>query len=306
MIDAVGDAIEAKCEGGAWIALIQGGPRFSDPPVRFETAAAEIVRPPLPKKWTWEPVPDATETCPACGAAAWERVTPTDDSRGSRETDDGDWEPSPVVVCIRCGHEESEGSWIAVEDDEEDLDPEAATEAESALARHRQERLENLRGLMMPVYALEDPPHPPALGGWGGDDQGVHSVTVRHGDGDGLMIEIRTERRRFGSATDAARVALENALHDLGEWPDVSQPALALWLRARERERRAESALAERFEVEIPVAATTVAFEGVRSGHAWAVVGTVDQLRIIVTGRQRSPDGIRLRKLDDAVTELAE
>jgi hypothetical protein len=305
-----GEAIQATCGERAWIAVVQDAEIFLDPPVRFETASGDIVRPPLPADWRREPVPDARESCPACGAAGWERVTPTDDSRGSRRSDDRDWEPSPVIVCMRCGDEEPEGAWVAVESerDDEDEPGEAATaEAERWLREHRREQLENLRGLQLPVYALDDWPDPPLHAGSGSGDQGIHSVTVRHGAENGPTIEIETEHRRHAVHSDieVARQALVGALQEGSEWPQASQPALALWLRARDRERHARAGTADHLNVELAVEGETASFEGFRAGQAWAAVATVGEVRVTISGRNAPREGMRLRRMSDPASELA-
>lgn len=87
-------------------------------PVRFSAADGASVRPPLPSDWRRVPVPDAVEPCPACDETTWEEITPTDGSRGMHASGDQDMEPTSVIVCVACGHEERSGAWIMMGDDD--------------------------------------------------------------------------------------------------------------------------------------------------------------------------------------------
>ena len=57
---------------------------------------------------------DADEPCPACGERGWDELRPLDESRGTQSTPGGGWEPTAIVVCRACGHEESVGGFYGI------------------------------------------------------------------------------------------------------------------------------------------------------------------------------------------------
>ena len=184
---AVLEGVAAPTGGGAWLAIVASN--HPEPAVRVEGENGEIVRPAHPADWLVEPVADADAPCSACSATQWERVTPTDDSRGSRGSDAGGWEPTPVIVCVRCGHEESEGAWYAATDD--DAGRIDAVEQRDAIAVRRAEHAALLRETDLPLYALAGAPSPPTLSGWGVTGSRIDHVTVRHGE----LIELAMDAR---------------------------------------------------------------------------------------------------------------
>lgn len=111
VVDDTGECHVAATENGAYVAILDEPSRGQRYPVCCRGADGAPVAPTLPLGWTRTAVSDAAETCPACGALAWDEVRPTDDSRGARGTPDGGFEPTPRVVCRTCGHEESVGAW---------------------------------------------------------------------------------------------------------------------------------------------------------------------------------------------------
>ena len=140
-----------------------------------------------------EPVCDADEPCPACGALTWERVTPTDDSRGTHRQTGGPMRPTAVLVCTRCGHEISEGGWYGPGHSTALPWPRCAR-SETGGAGARRDAVLGLPAtdqLAFPVYALLGAGAEASGHGW--DREGVHSLTVRQ-DG----VEITTPNRWTG------------------------------------------------------------------------------------------------------------
>ena len=139
-----GEEVEAACADGEFRVICEVVDPHR-PPVRFEDDSGAIVRRQRPAEWPREPVDDATEPCPACGALAWDVITAPGDEGGS------------IVACRRCGHEEDVGAWVAFAGDEAPLD-EAGLERLEALRREQLAAAE--RRVPFPVYALADPAAP--------------------------------------------------------------------------------------------------------------------------------------------------
>jgi hypothetical protein len=61
----------------------------------------------MPAEYPRQPVSDADEACPVCGAVQYDEDFPTEDSRAGRGTRGTDTSlPSPLVVFQVCGHQE--------------------------------------------------------------------------------------------------------------------------------------------------------------------------------------------------------
>jgi hypothetical protein len=285
-----GEKVEAACDGGEFrvvFEMVDAGP----PPVRFEDDAGAIVRPRLPESWAREPVDDATEPCPACGAVEWELVTPGDHSRGSVQQGDGPLEPASVVVCRRCGHEEDVGAWTSYAGALDD----AAT-ARYVEARRREQR-DVVARIDFPAYALAGEPDPWEIAGWGSDGRRTTAVTISHRD-----VRIESEPAPYEGPTERMRGLLYSELQEAGEaWPEASRGAIVVWLRARERERQAAVTRATPLAVDVAVDGVPVRFEGLRSGSAWGLVGDVGGVRVSISAAGGEPGEVRLRRIDPSV-----
>ena len=280
---AIVEGAEAATGAGAWLALIDTPGMFDGPAVRFEAADGKIVRPELPADWARELVADADELCPACGGAKWERVTPTDDSCGTQGPP-GAQRPVPVIVCVRCGHEESEGTWFAPVGE----DPGVPVE------NHQPPERPTLGGLDFPVYALAGAGAEMTGQGW--DAAGAHSVTVSH---DGVQIETQALRHAYFDAREASAGALTTVLHnaDPPRWGSGSPAAMALRLSARDRRVATRVARSEPFTVELPVDGEPVRFEGLRCQAGWAAVGRTEDVQVTIGAHQIAPETVALRRL---------
>ncbi len=286
-----GEEAEAACRDGEFRVVCEvANPH--PPPVRFEDDSGAIVRPELPAAWPREPVDDATEPCPACGALGWDVVTPSDHSRGSVQHGDGSLEPASAVGCRRCGHEQALGAWMTFAGDEPPLDA-AGLERLEAL---RREHWQPLSAVSFPVYALADPAAPVELGGHGSDWKGTTSVAIDQGD---IAIESEAERHAYDGPVEHLRRLLSRALTDQqGFSPEASFAAMTLWFDARERERAAVVLRAEQFEVDVEIDGGPVRFAGLRAGGTWALAGHVGDVRVSISGRGVEPEDVRLRRLD--------
>jgi len=285
---AMVEGVRAATGDGAWIALVGVALMDHEPAVRYEAGDGTIVRHELPAGWPREPVADADEPCPACGAATWERVTPRDDSRGTN----GD-EPAPVIACTRCGHEVSEGAWYA-----------PAPRGLKALRRRRRRvppppphlpAFPPVAEAGFPVYGLAGAE--PEVSGYGSSpDAGVHTMRIRH---DGVVVTTRMRRAAFLEADDEAASALASVIHDAEpwDWGRGSDAARALRIHARRRAVAARVARAEPFAVELPVDGEPVRFEGFREPAGWAAVGGTAHVLIVIAAHGTTPEAIALRRL---------
>jgi hypothetical protein len=292
--DAVVEGRRAVTGHGAWIALVDApGPHYEFA-ARYEARDGTIVRPPLPANWAREPVRDADEPCPACGAVTWERVTPTDDSRGTQGPPGGPMQPSAVVVCTRCGHEVGEGAWYGPgSGGRAPWRRWRAVRQRRKLRRHMPEP-PALHDVGFPVYALAGAAA--EEGGHGWDREGMHSVTMRH---DGVEVTTRALRHAFTEAGEESVRALRSVIEEADplDWGRGSHAARALRIHAHARAVAARAARAEPFAAELPVDGESVRFAAVRDPAGWAAVGETNQVRIVIAARRVAPEAIVLRRL---------
>jgi hypothetical protein len=124
VVDRSGRRHRAACAAGAWIIVLDEPTIGDERPVRFLDGAGNTVPRPIPDGWAREPRPDYQEPCPACGHRTWEQMRAPDGSGGMRWAGEGDppseppatvpevgedWEATPWVRCMTCGHAETEG-----------------------------------------------------------------------------------------------------------------------------------------------------------------------------------------------------
>jgi hypothetical protein len=288
-------ATQAEVEGtrattgnGAWVAVIDDIGLDQRIAARYAAADGTIVRPALPAAWARAPVTDADEPCPACGALTWERVTPADDSRGTKGPPGGPTQPASVIVCSRCGHEVDEGSWFAV-------GPGDGTPP-SPPPRPRPPA-PPLEALDFPVYALAGGRPEPSGRGW--DREGVHSVSLRH---DAVEVTTRARRHAFIPHDHELAFALRPVIEEAAplDWGHGSPAARALRMQAHGRAIAARVARAEPFTVQLPVDGEPVPFAGLRDPAGWAAVADTPRARIVVAARVAT-DAVALRRIEHGV-----
>ena len=291
------DGLRATTGNGGWIAVIDSRTMAPEIAARFEADDGTIVRPALPDRWTREPVTDADEPCPACGALAWERVTPTDGSRGTSGPSGGRMRPTAVIVCTRCGHEVNEGGWYG---------PGVSTRVRwspwRALAHvwnggrspHRV-RDPVLDDLGFPVYALADAEAELAGHGWD-RRYGVHSATTSH---EGVDITTRVRSHAPAEADHEIALALSSVIERAEPltWGPGSNAARALRIRAHRRAVSLRVDRAEPWQVELPVDGTPVRFTGLRDPAGWAAAGETTRARIVIGASRIEPEDMVLRRL---------
>jgi len=296
--DRAGDTVDARVGGGAWIVVLDA----DDAAVCFADVAGAIVRPPVPAGWAREPVPDADEACPACGASSWEQITANDESRGMSGHSEDDMSPTPFVACTRCGHEICGGAWfgVALEGDE-GVDP---AEMERWIARAEAAHREEARGML--ARARFDIHIPEGLvctvDGWGGDSDATESISVIHGrPGEGSWLSLETERDPGGGDPQEHDVLtrLSRLMGDQNPgWPaDRSQAALTVWLDEQRRTQAKAVGSVACARGDLRVDGVAQPFLVARAGERWVAVRRHGRVTLTVTAVGISMDAVHLRAL---------
>jgi len=303
--DDGGERRPAAAAGGAWAIVLEQPCDGHTSPVCFRDAGGELVVPRLPADWTRVPVPEAVEPCPACGAASWDSVQPTDGSRGRHGPD---MLPTPFVACRACGHEYSGGVFHSIASCESSAPEDLELLRIEAELRMRERVHAQLEGLGFAVFAARD--RPPRIGGWGGHNGVTTSVTVDHGakpgePGPALSVRTEVEPVAYESERARARSTLYGALsEEMGPWPERSNAGLSIWLHDRERERLAVAARASVEQRALVVDDEAQRFEFVRTGDRWVAVARRRDIVVTVTARGVDADDVELVALEDAQRAL--
>lgn len=297
-----GAVLASALAGGAWVAESVGRARPHRPVLLWRDADGSVVRPTLPTGWRREPVVDVPVRCPACDAADWEVVTPDDPgARGGWEDDDGVEHAIPVVVCVRCGHEEAQvGSVVfsAVEDDEEPS-PAERRRAERWSAAERRRRTRALEAIDFPILRIAGA-GAVALAGYAGGGRGTDQVTVRCGE-----VELESTREDDGDHDRLWR-ALEHLVHvarhrSRTTWPvDPSAPVAALLMAAEDRAARVAAAESRTVAVVMRRAGRDpLTAEGRANAAGWAVQARWDDVHLLASGTGVVPGELELDEIAD-------
>ena len=130
---------KAAAVGGGTYAVIFEDWKHSEPGLGYRDAAGAFVHRPMPAEYPHQPVTDAEEPCPVCGAIQYEEYFPTEDWRGGRGRKGSDsFVPSPLIFCRRCGHQEQAGGIMRF--GQPDSADEDAAAREARMARIRAEQ----------------------------------------------------------------------------------------------------------------------------------------------------------------------
>lgn len=296
-----GDRQQATVGDRAWIAVVEED-LYGPLPVQFFDSDGTMVRPPLPADWPREPVDDAVEPCTVCGATGWEKITPLDHSRGSTGASLEELRPSPIAVCVSCGHEIGCGGWYSAVLTEIDGDELAKVRARNREAQRESQR-QTLARMSIPAYVLAGWDGPMQLGGFGESNGAMTSVRVEHGDDSGTpwaLVEHDAAGDHWASDEGAVRERIEYLLHDSREFPGGRSPAaMSVWMEHRDQ-------TAARAVRQLALENTTVIVEGrghpavmCRHGDVAAYALKVARGRILVLTRGLEAEGLALTVLAD-------
>jgi hypothetical protein len=320
VVDDRGTRVSAVVGHGAYVAIIEQANDGHEPIVCCRDDAGHPVCRPLPDEYPRVLVTDADEPCPACGATDYAEYMPTEQWRSGSGGLDGVIIPNPVVACRVCGHEEPEGSFHAVysEASEDDAVHEARPARARADARVRQwySNALTLRAVTFPIYAAEG--WAALISGSGSHGDHLTELTVSHYDTPNddpysqnlprLKITTSREDSYPADGLQDARRALEAWIHNDGRharWPSGSYAAMTLWLRARDRARRAEVLAATRSEQPIALEGAPASFLVLtaRDG-SWVAVRRHEDLIITIAARDLTPETIAIEPIADPAVRL--
>lgn len=305
-VEATGKRKAVTVGAGAYAVVFEDRQQ-GEPALGYRDAAGEFVHRPMPGEYAHRPVPDAEEPCPVCGAIEYEEYFPTEDWRAGRGTKGTDsFEPSPLVVCRVCGHQEQAGGLMRSrrdEDEEEDATAQAArlarVRAEQAVQRWYSAKV-TLMGVTFPVYAAER--WPARINGQGSSGDDLTHLTIAHAeslDDSGFVrrprIEVTTsiDPHRPGELTIAREAFASGIEADANRQPTdgLSDAALTLYFRAARRQRVAGSH-------EAPVSETEIMIDG--SSEQFLTVGTPNARWVAVRRHHDVTITIKAREIDPA------
>ncbi len=322
VVDDRGARVTAAVADGVYVAILEQPNEGREPIVCCRDAHGNFVRRPWAADYPSVRVTDTEEPCPACGETDWDEYTPFEEWRGgSGSKVDGTHIASPVVSCRVCGHEEREGTFMSMRSESDESEDEATRVARIARfqADSRKRRWHSqaqvVRSLQFPIYVADG--WPAKITGHGSQDGQTTEITVQHHDtedadpwtGARPRLTVTTKREPYPSdAVEEARHALRNWISNdpsAASWPQASHAAITLWLRARERERRAMVLGGIRSEQLIEIDGTpSVTLTISAPGSRWAATASLGDLTIVLAARDLEPSTVRLRAVSDPAAEL--
>jgi hypothetical protein len=303
-VEATGVRRPAAVGGGAYAVIFEDG-EHGEPALGYRDAAGAFVHRPMPAEYPHRPVSDAEEPCPVCGAVEYDEYFPTEEwraGRGKKGTDT--FEPSPLIVCRGCGHEEQAGGIIRFRRPDPDEDK-AAQKARIARARSEQavqrwysDKM-TLMAVTFPIYAAEG--WPARIRGSGSHGDELTHLRIAHAPT--LPDSMFVERPQIEVTTSidphqpgelaAAREALASLIAaDSHRRPTdgLSDAAATLWNRAARRRRIAGSHQAPVSETEITIDGTPESCLTVGTPHArWVAVRRHHDVTVTIAAREIDP-----------------
>jgi hypothetical protein len=319
-VEATGVRKSAAVAGGTYAVILEDG-EHSDPTLGYRDAAGAFVHRPMPAEYRHQPVSDAEEPCPVCGAVQYEEYFPTEDWRGGQGTKGTDsFLPSPLIVCRVCGHQEQAGAIMRFEQPDDAHEDAAAREARMARVRAEQavqrwyaDKM-TLMGVTFPIYAAEG--WPARINGQGSRGDDLTHLVIAHAEPlpDSMFIPrpriaVTTsidpyQRGELAIARDAFASGVEA---DANRQPTdgLSDAALTLWFRAARRRRVAGAH-------DAPVSQTQIAIDGVREPFVtvgtpnahWVAVRRHRDVTITIAAREIGPASVIIEPIADPAARL--
>ena len=319
-VHATGERTPAGVGGGTYAVILEDG-KHDEPAVGYRDAAGAFVHRPMPGEYPHQPITDAEEPCPVCGAVQYEQYFTTEEwraGRGRKGTDT--FEPSPLIVCRVCGHQEHVGAIFrcghvdSTDENEETRAPRLArVRAEQAVQRWYADKM-TLMGVTFPIYAAEG--WPARINGSGSRGDDLTHLTIAHAETltDSMFvqrprIEIRTsvdphQPGELAIARDAFASGIEaDANRPLTD--GLSDAAATLWFRAARRRRVAGAHQA-------PVSETEITIDGARAPFLtlgqlnvhWVAVRRHHDVTVTVAAREIDPASLVIEPIADPNARL--
>ena len=312
---------KAAAVGGGTYAVIFDDREPSEPALGYRDGAGAFVPRPMPAEYPHQPVADAEEPCPVCGAIRYEEYFPSEGWRAGQGRKGSDaFVPSPLIVCRVCGHQEQAGAIMrAVHADNADED---AAEREARMARIRAEESVQrwyankmtLMGVTFPIYAAEG--WPARINGQGSHGDDLTHLTIAHAATLPNSTFVQRPRIEVTTSIDprqpdelaVARDAFGSAIEaDASQQPTdgLSDGALTLWFRAARRRRVAGSHQAPVSRTELTIDGTREPFVMVGTPDAhWVAVRRHHDVTITITAREIDPASLIIEPIADPNARL--
>jgi hypothetical protein len=319
-VEATGVRKPAAVAEGTYAVIFEDG-EHDEPALGFRDATDAFVHRPMPAEYPHQPVTDAAEPCPVCGAVQYDEYFPTEEWRAGAGTKGTDtFVASPLVVCRACGHQEQAGGIFRIGQAENPDEDEAARAArmarvrvEEAVQRWYSNKI-TLMAVTFPIYAAEGWPTRISGSGSHGDD--LTHLVIAHVDA--LPDAMFVERPRIDITTSidphqpselaVARDAFASRIEDDASrrpTDGLSDAALTLWFRAARRRRVAGSHEAPVSETEITIDGAPEPFVTVGSPNAhWVAVRRHHGVTITIAAREIDPASLIIEPIADPNARL--
>jgi hypothetical protein len=319
-VEATGARKLAAVGGGTFSVIFEDG-EPGEPALGYRDAADLFVHRPMPGEYPRQPVPDAEEPCPVCGAVQYDEYFPTEEWRGGRGMKGTDtFVPSPLVVCRICGHQEREGGifrYGQAENADEDEPARAARmariRAEQAVQRWYSNKM-TLMAVTFPIYAAEG--WPARINGSGSQGDDLTHVRIAHAETLPDSMFVQRPRIEITTSIDpyqpgelaVARDAFASGVEaDANRQPTdgLSDAAITLWFRAARRRRVAASYEAPVSETEITIDGARAPFVTVGTPNAhWVAARRHHDVTITIAGREVDPASLIIEPIADPHVRL--
>jgi hypothetical protein len=258
---------------------------------------------------------------PVCGAVRYDEYFPTEDWRAGRGTKGTDtYEPSPLVVCRVCGHQEQSGGifrYGRAEDTDEDEAARAEwlarVRAEQAVQRWYANKI-TLMAVTFPIYAADG--WPARINGSGSRGDDLTRLTIAHAETMPDPVFVLRPRIEVTTAIDpyqAGELAIARETYasqvesetNRSPTEGLSDAALALWFRAARRRRAANAHEAPVSETEIMIDGVPEPFPTVGVPNAyWVAVRRHHDLTITISAREIDPASLVIEPVADPTARL--